>query len=112
MENLTGLLGLLACPLGMGLMMWMMMGMNKRQDMGSTAAENTPAGRPASEASSDERLTQLRAQLSEIQAQQAAIAAKIAELSAEDRSAEPGEAARTAPGEPAPPASRKRGRGA
>jgi hypothetical protein len=111
-ENLVGLLPLLACPLGMGLMMWMMMGMNKRQDMGSTAAENAPGGGATGGANPDDRLAQLRAQLGEVQAQQATIAAKIAELSAEDRSAEPGEAARTAPSEPARPAARKRGRGA
>ena len=95
MENLLNLLPLLACPVGMGLMMWLMMGRNRRQDMGSTQA-------PTVEPSPEDRLAQLRAQLDEVQTQQAAIAAQIARLSAAGSPAPPAEATGAEIAEPAP----------
>lgn len=104
MDSLLSWLPLLACPVGMGLMMWLMMRGNNSQTMGSgqRPAQHGPTGRSTVDPSPDERLGQLRAQLAEIQAQQAAIAEQIARLSAEARPVEPGHAARTDRVEPAP----------
>lgn len=103
MENLLYALPLLACPVGMGLMMWLMMRGNKHQEMGSiqAPAESGPAGQSAAATSQDERLVQLRAQLEEVRAEQGAIAERIGRLSAEDQPAQPREAARAEPVEPA-----------
>jgi hypothetical protein len=111
MPTLWYLLLALACPVGMGLMMWMMMGMNKRQEMGGlrTPTDDAPATSPTGEATSDERLAQLRAQLGEVQAQQAAIVARIAQLSAEEQPTESGDADRSGPIEPTPPPTRRPG---
>lgn len=80
MENLLYLLPLLACPVMMGLMMWMMARGNKDQAMGGHAA---PTNNVAANNSPDNRLVVLRAQLSDMEAQQATIAAQIAQLQAE-----------------------------
>lgn len=112
MENLVSLLALLACPLGMGLMMWMMMGMSKRQQAGpaSAPAEPVPSGRRSVDGGPDARLAELRAQLEEIRAQQAAIAGEIGRLSAEEAGPAPGDVTRVKPAEPtAPPAGRPLG---
>jgi hypothetical protein len=82
---------LLLCPLVMGPMMWLMMRMNRPQKM---APEADPSGlglaSPAiGDAGAEERLAMLRAELKDIGAQQAAIAAQIARLSADSPSAEP-----------------------
>lgn len=102
MENVLSILTWLACPIGMGLLMWLMMGTNRRQGIGSMQMpDDARAGRPAAEASPGDRLGQLRTQLGEVRAQQAAIAVQIDRLSAEDQPAEPRDAARPVPTEPA-----------
>jgi 2,4-dienoyl-CoA reductase-like NADH-dependent reductase (Old Yellow Enzyme family) len=91
MAYLLSILPLLACPLGMGLMMWMMSRGNKSQSMGGMQmpAQNTPDGQASANLSPDERLAELRAQLSAVQEEQESIAAQMRHLSGEDWSAEP-----------------------
>ncbi|MDQ6906688.1 MAG: hypothetical protein M3176_07670 [Chloroflexota bacterium] len=79
MQTLFNYLPLLACPLGMGLMMWMMRGkkdtpMQGMQDRAGDVAANQPP--PALHP--DDRLTILHGQLDDVQEQ-------IARLAAEDR---------------------------
>ena len=71
--NLTFLL-YLACPIGMGVMMWMMM---RNNDQPQT---KTPTPRPTGD------LTGLREQLQSLESQQASIMAEIQRLRAEERS--------------------------
>jgi hypothetical protein len=87
MAYLLSLLPALACPLGMGLMMWLMMRGTKGQptDAMEMPAQNTPAGQTSAPMSPQDRLAGLRAQLDMLQAQQAAIAAQISQLSEEDQ---------------------------
>ncbi|MBI3969308.1 MAG: DUF2933 domain-containing protein [Chloroflexi bacterium] len=88
-EYFLSLLPLLACPIGMGLMMWFMMRMNNHQSMGSSELPTSnPVSPPLATASGD-RLAQLRAHLGEVQAQQAAIAAQITRLTPEVQPAPP-----------------------
>ena len=89
MEYLLSLLPYLACPVGMGLMMWFLMRGNQSQAMGSMPmpSSSAPAKGPTADPSPDGRLAQLRARLGEVQAKQATIAAQIARLGAEDRPA-------------------------
>lgn len=81
MQYLLSLLPFLACPVGMGIMMWVMMRGNQgpmattvpRRDAGEISA--TPIGRTR-----DEQVAELRARLSRLQAHQQAIADQITEL--------------------------------
>jgi hypothetical protein len=87
MAYLLSLLPALACPLGMGLMMWLMMRGIKRQptDAMEMPAQDMPAGQTSAPMSPEDRLAELRTQLGMLQAQQAAIAAQINQLSEEDQ---------------------------
>ena len=88
MEFLLNQWPLLLCPLVMGPMMWLMMRQNRSREMTPEADPNGPvmATPAAGDAGVDERLAVLRAELAEIGAQQAAIAAQIERLSAESQS--------------------------
>ena len=72
---LVSLLPLLACPLGMGLMLWLMIHTKKHQTPPETRDAGVPSGvagaRPA------DRLGVLRAHLRDVAAQQAALAAQL-----------------------------------
>lgn len=70
---LLSLLPLLACSLAMGGMMWLMTRLNKGQP-----GEATPPSAGAVEPG--DRLVALRAQLGEVEAQQAALARHVAAL--------------------------------
>ena len=83
MENLLYLLPLLACPVMMGAMMWMMRG-NQNQATGSS---ETPSANLAATANPDDRLAVLRTQLTDMERQQATITGQIAQLQDEDRPA-------------------------
>lgn len=108
MENVLSTLTWLACPIGMGLLMWLMMGTNRRQGMGPPQTpQDAPASPPMAAASPDDRLGQLRAQLGDVRAQQAAIAAQIDQQSAEDHPAEPRDTARSVPTESVEPPTRR-----
>lgn len=91
MGNSVYLLALLACPVGMSVLMWLMM----RGRHGQTAASERPAAQDAATKQQvvppgpDDRLAALRAQLGAVQARQAAVAARVDQLAAEDRPAEP-----------------------
>jgi hypothetical protein len=74
----------------MGLMMWLMMRMKRDGATGPAGA--SPANRTV--APSTGRLSQLQAQLDEVQAHQAAVAAQLARLSAESRQTETDDASR------------------
>jgi hypothetical protein len=85
MDYLLSLLPALACPLGMGLMMWLMMRGNKGQPTNAMEmpAQETPPAQTSAAMSPEDRLAELRTQLAMLQAQQAAIAAQINQLSEE-----------------------------
>ena len=91
MEYLLSLWPLLLCPLVMGPMMWLMMRMNRPQEMAREADSSGPgmASPAIGDAGAEKRLAVLRAELEDIGTQQAAIAAQIERLSAESPSAEP-----------------------
>jgi UDP-N-acetylglucosamine:LPS N-acetylglucosamine transferase len=103
MENLGYLLYLLACPVGMGLMMWMMMRGNKDQAHGANevSPENAAINGMAASTSPDDLIARLRAQLDELEAQQAAIAAEMSQLSDQDAQAESDGTTLASVGEPA-----------
>lgn len=69
---LLSLLPLLACPLAMGGMMWLLMRMNEGQP--------SDAPPPTGAVEQGDRLAMLRAQLGEVEAQQAALAGHVAAL--------------------------------
>jgi hypothetical protein len=87
MAYLWSLLPALACPLGMGLMMWLMMRGTKGQptDAMEMPAQDMPLTQTSAAMSPEDRLAELRTQLGMLQAQQAAIAAQINRLSEEDQ---------------------------
>lgn len=89
---LLSLLPFLACPLGMGLMMWLMRRANADQT-GDAARPQAGAGAP------EDRLAVLRAQLSNVEAQQAALAGQLATVGEGDGAARalPASATATAP---------------
>ncbi len=93
MESLANLLPLLACPIGMGLMMWMMMRGNKDQPTGSvqTPAEDGTTGRPVAASMPERGLAALRAELSELQARQTAVAAQIGGVQTEAKPSDAGD---------------------
>ena len=96
MENLLSVLPLLACPIGMGLMMWFMMRTNKNEAADSVPAATAPV-LATSPAVADDRLAGLRVQLEEIQAQQAAITTRIELLSVESEPTDSVDPDRTGP---------------
>ncbi len=109
MEHLVSVLAALACPVGMGLMMWLMMRGHQRQNAQTTgqgittlqSEENPVIGQPPVEPSPDVRLAALRARLGDVQAQQAAIVAQLDRLATWDQSAESRVAAPSQVREPA-----------
>ena len=76
--DLLSRLPLLACPLLMGGLMWLMLRMNE----GRPGAATPP---PAGAVELGDRLVSLRAQLGEVEAQQAALAGHVAALEEGDR---------------------------
>lgn len=85
MEYLSSLWPMLLCPLLMGPMMWLAMRMNRFQET-PTEADLSGSGLAmpiVGNAAVDDRLAVLRAELQDIGAQQAAIAAQIERLSVE-----------------------------
>lgn len=103
METLLAALPLLACPIGMGIAMWLMM-RNKGDQAASSPPPATDARAPGP-VNSDAQLAGLHAQLREVQARQAAVADQIARLASDERPAPPaGAAPRKSLEQPAPTA--------
>ena len=97
MEYAISLLPLLACPLLMGGMMWLMMRTNKGEAVSpARTAQATMTDTPPG----DDRLGQLRGQLGELQTRQAEVAGQIERLAAEEQA--PGSQESAAPATPGP----------
>ena len=86
MQYILSLLPLLACPVGMGLMMWFMMrGMQGgREKTASSSGQIEPL--PALELTREEQLFELQSRLTGVQAQQEVITRQIAELQGQEAS--------------------------
>lgn len=82
LTSLVSLLPALACPVGMGLVMWLMTRGSKEQAAGAGTAD---------------RLASLRAELGEVEAQQASLAARLDRLGADDPPVPAAEAAPVTP---------------
>ncbi len=98
MEYALSLLPLLACPLLMGGMMWLMMRTNKGEAMSSTGTAQSVV----TDTASGDRLSQLRGQLGELQTRQAEIAGHIELLAAEEQAPRSQESAAPATPRPQP----------
>ncbi len=98
MEYTLSLLPLLACPVIMGLMMWLMMRTNKGEAMSPT---RTPQA-TATDMAPGDRLSQLRVRLGELKTRQAEIAGHIERLAAEEQATKPQELPAPATSEPQP----------
>ena len=81
---LVSLLPLLACPLGMSLLMWLMMrGHKDHSGEAMPRPRQTTAPSPtAATAASPDRLTELHTQLQQVEVQQAALTAQLTQLGA------------------------------
>ena len=86
MQYISSFLPLLACPVGMGLMMWFMMrGMQGRSEKtASPSGQTRPL--PALELTREEQLFELRSRLTGVQTQQEVITRQIAELEGQEAS--------------------------
>ncbi len=82
MQYILSLLPLLACPVGMGMMMWFMMrGMSGNgKATASQPAQMQGDQVPAVGLTRDEQLAELKSRLSSVQAEQEATAGHIAEI--------------------------------
>lgn len=98
MEYALSLLPLLACPLMMGLMMWLMMRSNKDEAIRPTETAQVVV----TDTVSGDPLGQLRGRLSELQTRQAEIVRHIERLAADEQAPEFQEAASTATSGPQP----------
>lgn len=108
MEQVASVLPYLACPLGMGVMMWLMMRGHKSEtaDSSPTPVQRAAARQPERQAQAErlvaadgpreQQLAELKVHLAATQAQQEAIAHQIARLEADDTAAEAEEIARAA----------------